>query len=314
MIADNEYNSQFGYKKGTVLAFTKISNFYRHHVSFLLIIIMTLYLISIPLLRNELLAQQTLQTVPNVYTFNGNGNWSKTTNWMGNIKPPGLVPKGDSVLIQTAPGDSCILDVAQYLADGAILKVVTGSTFFVKNGIVQFVPADSSFTDTRDGKVYPIKKYGNQIWMTLNLNYNQARSKVYDNDPANAAIFGRMYNWNQAKAAIPSGWHLPSVEEWNTLINFLGSGGPMKDTLFWQLPNTGASNSSGFSARPGGIYSQPEFEDIGYFGLWWTSTEYSELGSKNWAYYFQTGYNTRGFYSDYLYKDTYALSVRCVKN
>ncbi len=271
-------------------------------------------LFFILLFGSQSFAQQTQQVLPKVYVFNGNGNWSNASNWIGSIKPPGLLPKGDSILVQTAKGDSCILDVAQYLAEGAVLKVVDGSNFVLKNGMVQFVPSANFFTDKRDGKKYPIKRYGTQTWMTINLNYNQAGSKVYDNDPNNAPIYGRLYTWAQAKSAVPVGWHLPSLAEWNTLISFLGGAGPMKDTMYWQSPNTAATNSSGFSARPGGLFAQPDFEDIGNFGLWWTSNEHSEVGSFNWAYYFQAGYNTQGFYSDYLYKDTYALSVRCVKD
>jgi hypothetical protein len=66
----------------------------------------------------KIIAQNTLQFTSKVYVFTGNGNWIKNSNWQGSIKPPDPVPKEDSILIQTAPGDSCVLDVAKYLAKG----------------------------------------------------------------------------------------------------------------------------------------------------------------------------------------------------
>jgi uncharacterized protein (TIGR02145 family) len=89
----------------------------------------------------------------------------------------------------------------------------------------------------------------------------------------------------------------------------------MKDTLYWLAPNSGANNSSGFSARPGGLFTANEFEDLTYYGLWWSSTEYSELGVYNYAYYAQAGYNS-GAWSTMFYslKKSYMFSVRCVKN
>ncbi len=261
------------------------------------------------------IAQNTLQFTSKVYVFTGNGNWSKVSNWQGSIKPPGLVPKGDSILIQTAPGDTCLLDVVQYLDVDAVLKVVDGSFLIIKNGIVQFVPADSSFTDTRDGKIYPIKKYGTQTWMTINLNYNQAGSIVYDNDPANAPIYGRLYDWDNSKTACPSGWHLPTMSECTTLNNLIGSGTAMRDTLFWLNSNLQANNSSAFSARPGGFSENANvgFEGKGEFGVWWTSTQgHSELGVYHWAWAFWLGRTGSGtFWED---GKEWRESVRCVKN
>lgn len=260
-------------------------------------------------------SQTTLQQTHQNYYFTGNGNWSLTSNWLQNKKPPGFVPKGDTIFIQSTPGDTCVLDVAQYLAEGAVLKVVDEARLIIKGDVLNFVPADATFKDSRDGQVYPIKKYGNQVWMTMNLNFNQSGSKFYENNPGNAATYGRLYTWDQAIAAVPAGWRLPTRDEWRSLVTFLGGAGPMKDTLFWYTPNAGATNSSSFSLRPGGIYDFQEFEDLGYFGLWWTSTEHSELGVKHSAYYLQAGYNVASISSDfYLYKKVYMISVRCIKN
>lgn len=92
--------------------------------------------------------------------------------------------------------------------------------------------------------------------MAENLNYNPGSgSWAYDNDSSKAAIYGRLYSWPTARKACPQGWHLPSNVEWQTLADYLGgpavTGGKMKeaDTTYWNSPNTGATNESGFSVR-----------------------------------------------------------------
>ena len=79
----------------------------------------------------------------------------------------------------------------------------------------------------------------------------------------------------------PAGWHIPTDEEWQELIDYVGgekvAGGILKETglAHWGKPNVGATNESRFSALPGGsrIYDGT-FNYIGYSGLWWSSTEY----------------------------------------
>jgi hypothetical protein len=63
---------------------------------------------------------------------------------------------------------------------------------------------------------------GSQIWAKKNLNCNIQGSLCYDNDPANCAIYGRLYDWTTALTACPSGWHLPSKAEWDALTAHVG--------------------------------------------------------------------------------------------
>jgi uncharacterized protein (TIGR02145 family) len=121
----------------------------------------------------------------------------------------------------------------------------------------------------------------------------------YDNDPANGAIYGKMYNWyavagihdaaslsNPAlrKSLAPTGYHVTTSTESAALINCLGSfvaGGKMKETgtTHWNAPNTGATNTSGLTFLPGGRLSVPSgpYLVMGNSGYWWTSSESSSI-------------------------------------
>jgi uncharacterized protein (TIGR02145 family) len=136
-----------------------------------------------------------------------------------------------------------------------------------------------TFTDSRDEKDYKTVKIGTQTWMAENLSYKASSDCwAYINDESFVSIYGYLYSWEAAKAACPSGWHLPSDEEWSTLINYLGgvkvAGGKLKSTSDFQSPNTGATNESGFTALPGGYrYDEKTYDKIGEIGGWWSSTE-----------------------------------------
>ncbi|MEX2593318.1 MAG: FISUMP domain-containing protein [Anditalea sp.] len=96
------------------------------------------------------------------------------------------------------------------------------------------------------------------------------------NRPGNCAKYGRLYSWDAALTACPEGWYLPGEEEWRILETFLGwgvAGGKMKSTTGWDPPNTGATNQSGFSALPGGLYGG-SFHYRGMEGYWWSSEDW----------------------------------------
>ena len=184
-----------------------------------------------------------------------------------------------------------------------------------------------TFTDPRDGQTYTTVDIGSQTWFAENLNYETANSWWYNNSSANGDIYGRLYNWDAALNACPSGWHLPSDEEWKTLEMALGmsqneaddtgwrgtdEGGKMKEagTAHWNSPNTGATNSSGFTALPGGYRnSSGSFYYLGNYGYWWSSSEGSGTGA--WGRYL--GYGNVQVRRN-LYDKTYGFSVRCLKN
>jgi uncharacterized protein (TIGR02145 family) len=173
-----------------------------------------------------------------------------------------------------------------------------------------------TFTDFRDGQIYATVEIGSQTWMAENLNYSATNSWTYDDDPANGNIYGRLYTWDAALNACPSGWHLPSDEEWTTLIDFLGggnvAGGKMRETgtSHWDFPNSGATNSSGFTGLPGGLRKiNGLFEALGDNGVWWSLTEYS--GASAWYRVLYPSTDVVGFW--YTEKAN-GFSVRCLKN
>jgi len=158
-----------------------------------------------------------------------------------------------------------------------------------------------SFTDPRDGNVYQTVTIGNQVWMAENLKYlpsvvgpgtGSATTPyyyVYDytgtnvtdaKATSNYSTYGVLYNWTAAYTSCPAGWHLPSDAEWTELTDYLGSdaGGKLKETgtTHWNSPNTGATNETGFTARPGGNRGGAgAFGAIGIRGYWWSATELS---------------------------------------
>lgn len=193
-----------------------------------------------------------------------------------------------------------------------------------------------------DGNVYKTIKIGDQWWMAENLCVTKYRNGeeisniinnfewasissssycYYNNDFATyGSIYGALYNWNAVsdnRNIAPEGWHIPTDEEWKILINYLGgfsvAGGKMKElgTIHWLSPNTGATNSSGFTAIPAGSrgVSTGEFGWIGLGNDYWSST--SNTNTHAWAYY--VGNNTSGCLRLSHNKGN-GFAIRCIKD
>ncbi len=185
-----------------------------------------------------------------------------------------------------------------------------------------FVSIDfGSFTDTRDGKVYKTVVIGNQEWMAENLAYAPSSGNywAYDNDDANVEVYGYLYDWQTAINVCPTGWHLPSDEEWSELTFNLGekAGGKLKatgtieaGTGIWYDPNTGATNETGFTALPGGRRDfDGEFSSIGYGSTWWSATEI--VTAHAWVR--MISYNYSGVVR-YDHSKELGFSVRCLSD
>jgi uncharacterized protein (TIGR02145 family) len=190
-----------------------------------------------------------------------------------------------------------------------------------------------------DGNIYKTVTIGTQTWMAENLRttlYNDGSPIPHvtdsaewanlttgaycnnNNDISNVGTYGRLYNFYTISTGklCPEGWHVPNNEDWVVLNDFLGghfiAGGSLKETgtLHWKEPNSGATNSTGFTGLPGGFrYSDGSFNSIGEFGYWWSSTNTGTNGAhgRNLYYCYELLY-----YSHY-YKAA-GFSVRCVKD
>jgi len=165
---------------------------------------------------------------------------------------------------------------------------------------------DTLFQDPRDGKSYKIVVIGGSIWMAENLNfYTPSGSWYYNNDSlAYAGQYGRLYDWTTAVSAVPSGWHLPTKTEWDSLIAHVGGSG---NPSYLQLIPSG---QSGFRSLMAGFrFGDADFRDFGIGTLYWTSTE--EGSDAAWYGYVYSNSATAGLN---FYTKTIGVSVRCVKD
>jgi len=175
-----------------------------------------------------------------------------------------------------------------------------------------------SFTDSRDSKIYKTIKIGTQTWMAENLNYNAKGSKCYNNEPAKCAQYGRLYDWKTALNVCPSGWHLPSYAEYETLDDFAGgkevAGKKFRAKNGWSNdPNGKPDNGTdvyGFLALPGGSSTNGNFANIGILGDWWSST--AEVNN-NRAYGRAIGTGNDNVFMGQDPKHRF-FSVRCLKD
>jgi uncharacterized protein (TIGR02145 family) len=181
---------------------------------------------------------------------------------------------------------------------------------------------NSSFGQTAtdiDGNVYNTVTIGTQEWLKENLKttkltdgtpinlitdnttWQSATSAAYcwyGNDQAlNGTVYGALYNWYTVSTdkLCPNGWHVPSNSEWQTLVDYLGgasiAGNKLKEsgTAHWYLPNSGATNESGFTALPGGQRGFGGFDLIKGSATFWTSTEVSSTNAETRALFYHSG-------------------------
>jgi uncharacterized protein (TIGR02145 family) len=221
-----------------------------------------------------------------------------------------------------------------------ILGVMFCFTFSCKKDSPKLNPTGT--VSDIDGNLYKTVTIGTQVWMAVNLKTTKYRNgnSIGTTNPAtlnisaestpkyqwanygiesNVATYGRLYTWHTAtdsRGICPTGWHLPSDAEWTTLTTFLGgnsiAGGKLKEagTSHWLSPNTGATNSSGFTALPGSDrLSSGAFYDFGYYGGWWSSTEAGAIYAGFWSILYSTSEVSR----NNSYK-TFGFSVRCLRD
>ena len=207
-------------------------------------------------------------------------------------------------------------------------------------------------TDERDGKVYRTVKIGEQTWMAENLNFDPGQggsgedkydwSWCYNDEPANCDVTGRFYTWAAAIDSVklandvdnpqdcgygrecgltgkvqgicPSGWHLPSYDEWNALFTAVGGqlspGKVLKSQTGWNNNGNG-TDAYGFSALPAGYSSHGGyFYGGGINVFFWSATEYGSYIAFCIYLSYEDGYANLLSYD----KQYYGFSVRCIKD
>lgn len=195
--------------------------------------------------------------------------------------------------------------------------------------------------DERDGQTYKTVTIGTQIWMAENLkfeyNKGSAKSFCYNDDEDYCSIYGLLYTWSAAvdsaasfsngckgcgvgkiynpsgtiRGICPSGWHLPSIDEWKTLFAAVNRGDSaairLKSTDFWSSDCNGL-DSYGFSVLPAGWRNiLGNYLSESNFAEFWISMD----NQKRYAYYAEVTLSDEVFINDSAYKDN-AFSVRCI--
>lgn len=166
----------------------------------------------------------------------------------------------------------------------------------------------------RNGDLVP-EAITNEEWEKAGVKHSPVWC-YYDNDPANNAKYGKLYNWyavNDPRGLAPAGWHIPSDSEWTKFIRTLGgkdiAGKKMKNNYGWN-DNGNGDNSSGFAGLPGGFRAyNGTYLNSGDFGYWWCFTEHNSFNS--WFRILYCSYNF--VYRDFFFKG-YGMSVRCLKD
>jgi len=164
---------------------------------------------------------------------------------------------------------------------------------------------------------YRTTEINGQVWMAENLNCDVGVSYCNSNRTENCKQYGRLYDWCTAMAVCQNGWHLPSDEEWQELVDFAGgnyvAGLYLKAKDGWEdYTERGVTYSGngedtfGFSALPGGLGDAGNYSGVGFSGIWWSSSEFDD--------YWRIDHNNEAFLSYDVERERMLLSVRCLKN
>ena len=253
----------------------------------------------------------------------------------------GTLANGEGILVYTISGTPTSAGTANFaIALGGKSCTITLAVDDVAQTVGKPGP---NITDV-EGNSYKTVTIGTQQWMGENLktskysdgttipnitdntqwqNNTTGAWAYYNNDAANNAKYGKLYNWyavskttNGNKNVCPTGWHVPTDAEWTVLTDYLGgenvAGGKLKEvgTTNWNSPNTEANNVSLFTGLPGGYrYKNGNDYDIGYGGFWWSSTESSTINA--W-YRVLSGSDGDAYRSSS--SRNYGFSLRCLRD
>jgi uncharacterized protein (TIGR02145 family) len=260
---------------------------------------------------------------------------SKTTDGTG---------PGTFLSLITGLTDGTTYYVRAYATNDAGTGYGNTFSFATQNSSIIFNPDLTYGTVTDiDGNVYKTILIGTQTWMAENLKTTKYANGdligtttpdtldisgesapkyqwAYDGNESIVALYGRLYTWyaiTDTRNVCPTGWHVPSNEEWDTLGYLVGwDAGKLKETgtFHWQSPNDGATNETGFTALPGGFrYYSGSYLLNRSAGYWESSTEYFDY-TGNRAYNIDIYNNDSTIYNKEEFNKRQGCSVRCLKD
>lgn len=221
-------------------------------------------------------AGQTVNLVASVID-NATYKWTGPNGYSSNDTNPNLT----SATVDMSGEYKCTITVAGCTSKPA-------STYVLVRGLVE----DTRGDEFGNAMFYKTIKIGTQTWMAENLRWKPTDFstdwKVYGNDPNTGKVYGALYNYTLSKMAASGmkGWRVPTDQDWQTLINYLGgdtvAGSKLKEegTTHWLTPNAGSTNTSGFTALGSGYFDVLQslgFQDITTIAYYWTSTPYTDF-------------------------------------
>lgn len=241
--------------------------------------------------------------MPVTYNWSNGGTGSAQSN---------LQPGDYSVTVKDNIGCEVTLGfkVEEEVETGTVLDIEGNEYLTVRIGTQVWMAENLKTSKYADGTAIPEVK-PNTEWRNLTT----GAFSWYNNDPAFDEVYGKLYNWYALNCCqiCPQGWHVPNIEEWEKLRLFLlpDSGGKMKTVDGWRGPNTGATNSSGFSGLPGGVRGfNGNFFSVTEYGHWWVSGETNATSAR----YMFLGFENAGAQYATFNPKWNGASIRCVKD
>jgi uncharacterized protein (TIGR02145 family) len=269
--------------------------------------------------------------------------WNTTNDYATATEMDSTTTKTETGL---APYTSYSRYVWSYNSCGHSGSTMLTQITFAWNGMAGACP--ESPTVTYDGQIYNTIKIGDQCWLRENLNTgtmipgsqdqmnnNTIEKYCFNNLSTNCDVYGGLYEWGEmvsylngasdtsswnpppagnVQGICPSGWHIPTLEEWNTLYvafgTSYGAGDKLKENGTAHWITGGASNSSGFTALPGGYsHTLYGFQELGYRAYFWLHAETGPVAARAKSMW----HNVNEVYEVFTGKSV-GYSVRCLKD